>query len=196
MVTKFKIVSTLGPASLNKKFLKTCYDIDQNHYRLNASHLTVSQIKKYFRFVTGILKKIQVDFYLDLQGSKLRIGKLLECLNLFRMDEVELVLSEQAGFNQIPLSHHEIFQFAEIGDHLILQDASVKLEVLKVQTQLMTARIVEGKALSSGSGIIIRNKSLPGKKNLTCSKKAIQTCGGIKYQPPCAVLCPRTRRYP
>lgn len=68
---KIKIISTLGPSSLNKKFLKETKKII-NIYRLNLSHLTIDDLIKNLKF----LKKNKIkNICIDTEGAQIRTYK-------------------------------------------------------------------------------------------------------------------------
>ncbi|MEJ2633736.1 MAG: pyruvate kinase [Calditrichia bacterium] len=159
---EFKIISTLGPKSLTDAFIKKCDDIRQLHFRLNGSHLSAEEINYFVKFVKGKLPGRTIDFYLDLQGNKLRIGDLPKTLILAPMQMVELRSGEKAEFPQIPLPVPQIFENAESGDVLLLQDATVKLEIINAEPEKITARVLEGRELRSHCGISLRTKAIPG----------------------------------
>ncbi len=156
---EFKIISTLGPKSLTDAFIKKCDDIRQLHFRLNGSHLSAEEINYFVKFVKGKLPGRTINFYLDLQGNKLRIGDLPETLILAPTQMVELRPGEKAEFPQIPLPVPQIFENAEPGDVLLLQDATVKLEISETAPDRIMARVLEGKRLRSHCGISLQSKN-------------------------------------
>ena len=65
---KIKLISTLGPSSLNVKILKKL-NKDVDIFRLNMSHLTVKQLKKNIKF----LKKNKIkNICIDTEGAQVR----------------------------------------------------------------------------------------------------------------------------
>ena len=77
MEKKAKIIATLGPAIYSETKLKKLVDLGVDAFRINFSHNTqginkiVSRIRKVEK-----LKNKKLSLIADLQGVKLRIGKL------------------------------------------------------------------------------------------------------------------------
>ncbi len=156
----FKIISTLGPASLTREFLQTCQELQQTNFRLNGSHLSPPELQTYLEFVQHQLSGHHYRIYLDVQGSKMRIGKLSAPRRLANGEQVDFVPGSETSAPLLPLPHREIFATAEAGDVLVLQDGSLEMQVVRVNGQRLTAEVTKGGILRSGSGISIRNKWL------------------------------------
>ena len=68
MKKKVKILCTLGPSSLNKKFLDSTRNLI-DLYRLNLSHLSLDDLEKYIIF----LKKNKINkLCIDTEGAQIR----------------------------------------------------------------------------------------------------------------------------
>lgn len=160
MSAPFKIISTLGPASLNRDFIESCRRNSQLFFRLNGSHLTLPEIERYVRFARENSEDHLPQFYLDLQGGKLRIGKLDAPLQLKTGESIEFILSENSRSSRIPLPHCEIFEQIRKGDQLVLQDGSVMLHVVEGTANRFTAQVLRGGEVRSGAGIYLPNRVL------------------------------------
>ena len=153
--TSFKIISTLGQASLNQEFLKFCERFSQSYFRLNGSYLTVSEIQKYIKVIQKYTSAENPELYLDLQGNKLRIGQLKQELRLTAGKMITLKLESHSSTREIPIPHPQIFEQVEAGEHLYLQDAAIKLQITEVKNCSFVAKILEGGRLRSRAGINI-----------------------------------------
>jgi len=170
--TSFKIVSTLGRASINQEFLNLCATVSQANFRLNGSHLSISEMQKYTRILQKYTSSVKAEVYLDLQGNKLRIGKLKNHLQLIPEKMVKLKPGSYSSIGHIPIPHPEIFQQAVTGDILHLQDAEIKLEIAEINSKSILVRILEGGWLRSKAGInfperqisLIPQSTIPGKQ--------------------------------
>jgi pyruvate kinase len=166
----FKIISTLGSASLSPEFLRLCVQIAQPYFRLNGSHLTLSELQKYLQILRKNTLSVQTEIYLDLQGNKLRIGKLNNQLRLIPEMMVRLTAENSSGSDDIPVPYPEIFKQVSAGDLLQLQDAEIKLVITEVKNKNFLARVVEGGNLRSKAGMnfperqitLIPKSTIPG----------------------------------
>ena len=69
MKKKIKIICTLGPSSLNRKFLKFSKGkIDL--LRLNMSHLDLKSLEKSIKFIK---KNTKIPICIDTEGAQIRI---------------------------------------------------------------------------------------------------------------------------
>ena len=77
---KTKIVATLGPATSSEEIIKKMILAGVNVFRINFSHANYDEIKESIQ----LIRKVDKDLYTntailgDLQGPKLRIGKIKE----------------------------------------------------------------------------------------------------------------------
>lgn len=157
----FKIISTLGPVSLNQEFLQLCNKFSQSYFRLNGSHLSVEEMQEYAKLIQKYTSAMDPELYLDLQGNKLRIGQLKQDLQLTAGKMIALKLSGYSSTGEVPIPHQQIFQQAAIGDYLCLQDAGIKLQIVKVQSNSILAKILEGGRLRSRAGINLPGWEIP-----------------------------------
>ena len=77
MEKKAKIIATLGPAIYSDTKLKTLIDLGVDAFRINFSHNTngISKIVSRIRKIEKNTKK-KISLIADLQGVKLRVGKI------------------------------------------------------------------------------------------------------------------------
>ena len=82
---KSKILSTLGPATSNKKIIKDLFISGADIFRLNFSHGSTEEHRKNYNLIREVEKEIgrPICVIADLQGPKLRIGE-------FKNNEVKI----------------------------------------------------------------------------------------------------------
>ena len=66
---KIEIFCTLGPSSLNKKFLSTAQAKRVDLVRLNMSHLSINTLKKNIKFIK---KCSNLKICIDTEGAQIR----------------------------------------------------------------------------------------------------------------------------
>jgi pyruvate kinase len=157
----FKLIITLGPASLNIDFLTYCQKYNQNDFRLNCSHLTLSETTDKIDYIRKILKSEQSNIYLDLKGQKQRIGELPEPFKLEPGQQIHIIPSKQARNDTIPLPDVEMFNILEANDIILLKDGSIRLEVQEKLNEMIFAKVIQGGVLTSHAGIIVQDKEIP-----------------------------------
>ncbi len=165
MNRKAKIVATIGPASESEAVIEKLLIAGMNVARLNFSHGTHEQHAARIttlRRVSGKLK-IPLGILQDLQGPKIRVGKLQSPLQLSDGEHVLLYAASDPApkttKDSIPVDFREFFDSVQAGDRLLLDDGRLSLEVSSIKGRLVEAKVLNGGLLSSHKGI-----NLPGIK--------------------------------
>jgi pyruvate kinase len=156
-----KIVCTLGPATEDPEVLRAMIRAGMTVARLNFSHGTTEQKRQTAEMVRKLAREEgrHVALMGDLQGPKIRIGKLPAVgVLLIEGDEV-ILTSEPTGASQreIPFPHPEIIEDVQPGDRLLLDDGALELVATAVTPDRLTCRVVVGGLLTSNKGV-----NLPG----------------------------------
>ena len=163
MKRKAKIVATLGPASSSPAVLEQLVDAGLNVARLNFSHGTHEQHAEVIAAIrsTATRKGVPIGILQDLQGPKLRLGKLAAPVALAAGQVVCLYLEGDApprtSEAAIPVGFVELFASVAPGDRILVDEGHVVLEVLETAARTLRARVVAAGTLSSNKGI-----NLPG----------------------------------
>jgi pyruvate kinase len=160
-----KIVATIGPASESEEVLESLIKAGMNVARLNFSHGTHQQHAARIQTIRAVSKRLNtpIGILQDLQGPKIRVGKLANPLQLAADEQVCLYATEDekpcTDCQLIPVDFRELFDSVQPGDRLLLDDGRLALEVLTSQGRVVQARVLVGGLLSSHKGI-----NLPGVK--------------------------------
>ena len=160
-----KIVATIGPASDSEQALESIIKAGVNVARLNFSHGTHEQHQARVAAIRTASSKLgmPVGILQDLQGPKIRVGKLAVPLQLSVGEQVCLYATQDASpktDNQLlPVDFRELFDSVQAGDRLLLDDGRLALEVTTAKGRVVHAKVLVGGALSSHKGI-----NLPGVK--------------------------------
>jgi pyruvate kinase len=131
-----KIVATLGPASAGLDDVVQLARAGVDVFRLNFSHGTHNDHQQRWQWVRAAEAQVgrPLGVLLDLQGPKLRVGRLAEPILLTEGSELELVFGKQqehAG-DAVPVPHAEVFSALEVGHHLLVDDGKLRLKVIQV----------------------------------------------------------------
>ena len=160
-----KIVATIGPASESEAALESLIKAGMNVARLNFSHGTHQQHEAKVATIRAVSKKLgmPVGILQDLQGPKIRVGKLAVPLQLSIGEQICLYATQddapKTDHQLLPVDFRELFDSVHAGDRLLLDDGRLALEVLTAEGRVVHARVLVGGALSSHKGI-----NLPGVK--------------------------------
>jgi pyruvate kinase len=159
-----KIVCTLGPSSDSKEIITALISAGMNVARLNFSHGTHEAHGEKIDLIREISEELGVPVTIlqDLQGPKLRIGKLAEgSMELQAGDYVSLSSSEsyipEEADKFIPFEIPDLHKTLTPGHHILLDDGHLELEVKAVTGERIDAEVILGGTLKSNKGV-----NLPG----------------------------------
>ena len=165
---KAKIVTTIGPASQDEPVLRRLFEAGADVARLNFSHGThaehAEKIERIRRLSAELNKPISI--LQDLQGPKLRVGKLPEGgiplevgqnVALTNIDSLEDLKTGADDITLIPMDVPNLARGVKPGSRILLDDGNLEMEVTGVEGEAVHARVVLGGVLSSNKGV-----NLPG----------------------------------
>jgi pyruvate kinase len=160
-----KIVATLGPASRTREQLRALFVAGVDVFRINMSHTTHANLKTLVETVRTIETDVgrPISILVDLQGPKLRLGKLAGGEMLLQPGSpVTFIRSESANDAQsVPIPHPEIFAALKLGSHLLIDDGKVRLAVREVKSDTMTAEVIQGGVIKNHKGVNLPDTLLP-----------------------------------
>lgn len=159
-----KIIATLGPSSSSSEMIKKLVIAGADVFRLNASHGTHEEMRDRYNIIRSIENELgkPVGILLDLQGPKLRIGKMSD--NIFLQDgqNFRFDLNPDIGdINRAPLLHPEIFSALVPGARLLINDGKIAVRVLDCGVDFANTVVINGGALSSKKGVNVPDVLLP-----------------------------------
>lgn len=155
-----KIVATIGPASRDERTLQALIQTGMNVARLNFSHGSHKEHEEVINRIRAISHRLgyPVAILQDLQGPKIRTGKLKENVMLEEGSTITLTTNPKAdGTKKIPVDFPDLPYLVEPGKYVLLDDGNLELLVTKIDGQDIEAKIVLGGLLKSNKGI-----NLPG----------------------------------
>ncbi len=164
LLKRTKIVCTIGPACSSPEVLKDMIHNGMNVARFNFSHGTHESNAALLNTVRETAKEVglPVALLLDLQGPKIRIGKLPD--EGIELKEGESVTIEAGAAESdgaiIPIPFAEVATGLKPGDMVLLDDGTKELEVTAVNGKTITAKVMLGGKLLSRKGFTIPRASL------------------------------------
>ncbi|MEX0770222.1 MAG: pyruvate kinase [Balneolaceae bacterium] len=159
-----KIVCTLGPSTQTFDKIEQLYLSGMNVARINFSHGSHEVHAKTIQFIREISKKhkYSIPVLMDLQGPKIRVGKMKEGSQFLKEDdEVQLIPDDNSEGTKeiIPIDYPFLTQDAEVGNRILIDDGLLELEITKKNQDKISARVIVGGELKSRKGV-----NLPGVK--------------------------------
>jgi pyruvate kinase len=163
-VSRTQIICTLGPATRQPEIVRRMIEEGMDYARLNFSHGTAQGHTESAQMVREIARQAgrSVKVIQDLQGPKLRIGKLSHPLHVSSGNKVTLTRTV-TGPSDIPVPKPEILTWINVGDRIFLDDGAVELEALDLAEGRVNCMVRIGGRVDSRSGIQLpsSNPSLP-----------------------------------
>jgi pyruvate kinase len=157
MARRTKIVATIGPACQSEPMIHRLLKRGVNIARLNLSHGTHADHTLVYRRIRNAAEKmgIPVCILLDLQGPKIRIGKLIgDQVTLKRGQQVVLASQVTQGNNiDIPVEFDGLPGSVHSGERILLDDGAIELKVEEIIGNVVGASVVIGGVLKSHKGI-------------------------------------------
>jgi pyruvate kinase len=152
-----KIVTTLGPASASPEVLTEMIRAGVDVCRLNASHGSHEDHQKLIDTIRAINEKenVQVSILLDLQGPKIRVGKLAEPYKVVEGQRFFFSTSatQQEG-DTLPIDYETFAKDVKPGELVLVEDGKVQLRVVQTnQIDRAEMQVVIGNQIGSRKGV-------------------------------------------
>ena len=135
MDKKAKILATLGPAIFKKNIINNLIRSGVDGFRINFSH-NLTGIEKIVKIIRDCekLNAKPIAIVADLQGIKLRIGKILENqVSLKRGDTFNFDLNKKIGSqSRVYLPYPEIFKKIKKSNKILIDDGKFVFKITKL----------------------------------------------------------------
>jgi len=160
-----KIVATLGPASINKTTLTNMVALGVDVCRLNFSHGSQEDHLIAIKTIREISEENQVPIGIlaDLQGPKIRIGKMKEGgALLLNGKKVTITTKELIGDeNNIYITYENFPNDVSSNEIILLDDGKIQLRVLSSnRLDTVECEVVHGGVLTSRKGVNLPNTKI------------------------------------
>ena len=157
-----KIVATVGPVSADPAMLEALFQAGVDTFRMNFSHGTHEDHARVHAAIRALEAKTgrPIGILMDLQGPKIRIGKLTDGrLTLTPGETIRFVLGEaRAAKTRSRLPHKEIFSaISPNHDLLDRRRPGAGARRRSTATIMLEARVIVGGVISNRKGV-----NLPG----------------------------------
>ena len=119
---KTKIICTIGPATSSYEMLEKLAHAGMNVARLNMSHGDHEGHARVIEFVREAASRSErpVGILADLQGPKIRVGRLAEPIELHSGDTAVFAPEGSEAPGELPTTYHELASEITAGDVMLL----------------------------------------------------------------------------
>ena len=167
-IKKTKIVATLGPASSDRDTIKQMMVAGVNVFRINFSHADFDAAKERIQLIRDLNKELgyNVGILADLQGPKLRVGKMKDDVVVETGDRIVFTTEkiEEGTADHVYMNYQSFPKDVKAGERILLDDGKLIFEVVSTDGQSeVIASVVQGGPLKSNKGVNLPNTevSLP-----------------------------------
>ena len=167
-IKKTKIVATLGPASSDRDTIKQMMIAGVNVFRINFSHADFDAAKERIQLIRDLNKELgyNVGILADLQGPKLRVGKMRDGVVVEKGDRIVFTTEkiEEGTAEHVYMNYQSFPKDVKAGERILLDDGKLIFEVESTDGQSeVVASVVQGGPLKSNKGVNLPNTevSLP-----------------------------------
>jgi len=158
LLRRTKIIATLGPASNTPEVLRAMILAGVNVVRINFSHANASALEL-IATVRSLAEELNhpLAVMADLQGPKIRIGRFKD-KSITLVDGQSFVLDchnpEVLGdIHGVSVAYPNLANELATGDHLLLNDGLIELEVAKIDHSKIHCKVIEGGVLTDLKGL-------------------------------------------
>ena len=151
MNKKIHILCTLGPSSLNKKFLNFSNN-KVTLLRLNMSHTKLKDLKKYINFIK---KNTSVPICIDTEGAQIRITTKKQ--KYFKINQVFKVYKSSGDMMFYPT---EVFNKLKIKDELDIGFDDLSARIILKNKKYISLKTTSSGNLENNIGVHIKNRGI------------------------------------
>lgn len=164
MQKKTKIVCTIGPASESVETLMGLLQHGLNVARLNFSHGTHAEHAVRIAHIREASARtgIPVAIMLDTKGPEVRTGMLRDGTALLEAGQETVLTVEQilGDARRFSISAATLLKDLHVGDHVLLDDGLINLEVLELCPPDIRCRVLNSGKLSNRKGVNVPGVAL------------------------------------
>jgi len=153
---KTKIIATIGPSSSDINILKEMVIAGVDVVRLNFSHGEKEFHKQIIKNVRKISEELQAPICIlqDLQGPKIRVGKILNnSIELKDNEELKIVSKNVVGDSRVISIDNDILYDIKSNEKILIDDGKIELRVISSTKNEVLTKIIRGGILLSRKGI-------------------------------------------
>ena len=164
-IKKTKIVATLGPATSSEEVIEQMILAGVNVFRVNFSHADYDDVSERIQMIRKVDKKLNTNTAIlgDLQGPKLRVGKIEEGVVVNPGDRI--LFSTETPFvgnaQKDYMNYQDFPKDVSTGERILLDDGKLIFEVAKTNNENeVEAVVIQGGPFKSNKGVNLPNTNI------------------------------------
>ncbi|WP_026836764.1 pyruvate kinase [Gillisia sp. JM1] len=160
-----KIVATLGPATSEKSVLKDMLEAGVNVFRVNFSHADYEDVKERIKMIRELNEEFgyTAAILADLQGPKLRVGKMKEEVVVNPGDQIIFATGKEfkGTASRVYMNYEQFPRDVQPGERVLLDDGKLMFEIISTnKTDEVVAKVIQGGPLKSRKGVNLPNTKI------------------------------------
>jgi len=164
-IKKTKIVATLGPATASEKVIEEMILAGVNVFRINFSHAQYEDITKRIEMIRKVDKKLNTNTAIlgDLQGPKLRVGKMKEGTVVNPGDRVTFSTETpfEGNAQKAYMNYKSFPKDVSKGERILLDDGKLIFEVVSTNNKNeVETEVIQGGPFKSNKGVNLPNTNI------------------------------------
>lgn len=164
-IKKTKIVATLGPATASEDVIENMILEGVNVFRINFSHADYQDVSDRIKMIRKVDKKLATNTSIlaDLQGPKLRVGKMEDDVFVNPGDKVVFLTDEPfVGNSKKAFINYQNFpNDVSKGERILLDDGKLIFEVIETnKSNKVEAKVIQGGPFKSNKGVNLPNTNI------------------------------------
>ena len=160
---KTKIICSIGPSSNQPDVMEQMVLAGMNVARINFTHATIEEREQACASVREVRRRTgkNVAILWDTKGPEFRSGMLEnDSIELIPGKIIRIVKDNVLGNEErFTVNHPEALDSLSVGDIILLENAKMKLEVISVEEDGVTCKVINGGTLGNR-----KSMSVPGIK--------------------------------
>ena len=157
-MVKTKIICTIGPASSSETVLRKMIRAGMDIGRLNFSHGKPQELLHRISLIRLLNAKYRRRIKLlgDLQGHRIRVGDIVEPVELKKRQIVWLIQQKVKGTREkIPFDYQGPLRTIKNGHQIFIDDGNIALEVIGRAKNSLRVKVIVGGLLKEHKGVNI-----------------------------------------
>ena len=150
---KTKIICSIGPSSIDPDIMEQMVLNGMNVARVNFSHATEEEIKDVISSLKEVSKRTGriVGLLYDTKGPEFRNGMLKDnVVKLVEGKKIRVVKKDVLGTEEMfSVNHPKAIESLKVGDFILLENALMKIEVVSVEKDGVTCKVISGGTLGN-----------------------------------------------
>ena len=164
-IKKTKIVATLGPSSSKPKVIEKMILEGVNVFRINFSHADYDLVKEKIKIIRSIDKKLKTSSSIlgDLQGPKIRLGKIQENCKILAGQEYDFYTDKEfvGDNNEGYINYDDFAKDLSKNEKILIDDGKLIFKVIfSNKKSHVKAKVIQGGVLKSNKGVNLPNTKL------------------------------------